>query len=215
MSPLTLAQAELLASQLAGALTSSCERIEVAGSIRRQKRDPKDIELVLIPKWDAAPVTGQAALFGSDNTEPLNLAQQTLGALQAAGALQIIKPGTTEVVPWHLNADGKYWRLYLPEQRVKVDVFVCTPETWGLNLMIRTGSGVGPNGRPDTGFAPAMLVRWKAVSGGGQSYEAQLRGANGGTRATPEEQDVFEACKVRWVPPEKRISNRDVEMNYL
>lgn len=215
MSPLTLQQADLLASQLAGALTTVCERIEVAGSIRRRKRDPKDIELVLIPKWEAAPVTGQAALFGSDNTKPVNSAQKHIEAMVAEGGIQIIKPGTQDIIPWHLSPDGKYWRLHLPEQRVKVDVFVCTPATWGLNLMIRTGSGVGPSGKAQDGFAPAMLVRWKAVSGGGQSYEAQLRGANGGTRPTPEEQDVFEACKVRWVPPEKRISSRDVEMNYL
>lgn len=212
---LTLQQADLLASQLAGALTPVCERIEVAGSIRRRKRDPKDIELVLIPKWESESIIGQASLFPGENTTLVNAAQKRIETMGPSNGVQIIKPGTHDIIPWHLNADGKYWRLYLPEQRVKVDVFVCTPATWGLNLMIRTGSGVGPSGRPDDGFAPAMLVRWKQVSGGGMAHEAQLRGVNGGTRATPEEADVFEACKVRWVPPEKRISNRDVEMNYL
>ncbi len=211
---LALREAELLAATLQGALSSACERIEVAGSVRRQKPQPKDIEFVLIPRWGTEPVHGQADLFGA-NEAKVNLTQRTIEALEADGRVQVIKPGTHEIVSWHLNADGKYWRLYLPQSDVKVDVFVCNAETWGLNFMIRTGSGVGPSGLPADGFAPAMLVRWKQVSGGGMAYEAQLRGANGGTHATPEEQDVFEACRVRWIPPEHRLSAVVVERNAI
>jgi DNA polymerase/3'-5' exonuclease PolX len=213
--PLALRDAQLLAARLAGDLDSACERIEIAGSVRRQKPDPKDIEIVLIPRWGTEPVTGQADLFGA-NEARVNLAQRAIEAL-GSDRVQVIKPGMHEIVPWHLNSDGKYWRLAIPADGglVKVDVFVCTPETWGLNLMIRTGSGVGPSGTAADGFAPAMLVRWKQVSGGGMAYEAQLRGANGGTHPTPEEADVFDAVRVRFVPPEQRLSSAAVERNVL
>lgn len=213
MSPMALRQAQLLAASLAGEIAPGCERIEVAGSIRRQRAEVKDIELVILPKWGSEPVAGQAGLFG-ENTQPVNLAQRAIEALGAV-VVQPIKPGTHDVVPWHLTRDGKYWRLYLPGAGLKVDVFVCTPETWGLNLMIRTGSGVGPSGTPSDGFAPAMLTRWKAITDGGWSAESRLHQANGTVRPTPEEVDVFEACRVRWLPPERRNSARDVEQAAL
>ena len=209
---MNLAQADRIATALVGELDDACVRIAVAGSIRRRKPEVKDIELVAIPRWAERAVSGQASLFEA-NVEPLNLLQQRINAL--APRVQPIKSGTQQVEPWHLTPTGKYWRLWLPLVQLKVDLFVCSPETWGLNFMIRTGSGVGPSGAPADGFAPAMLARWKQVSGGGMAYEAQLRGANGGTHPTPEEQNVFAACRVQWVPPEQRLSSRDVERNLL
>lgn len=198
-----------LAAELIDELVDVCERVEIGGSIRRRKPEVKDIELVLIPKWGERVISGQSSFLGM-NTERVNLACDRLVNVEGDGRVQVIKPGTPEIVPWHLNPDGRYWRLWLPEPRVKIDVFVCDAETWGLNLMIRTGSGVGPDGRPESGFAPAMLARWKALTGG-HSAGAQLRDSSGGIVRTPEERDVFEACRVRWVEPERRIAARDVE----
>ncbi|MFA7295838.1 MAG: hypothetical protein WC211_01465 [Dehalococcoidia bacterium] len=203
-----LADATRHAQGLRAGLLDACERIEIAGSIRRRKPLVKDIELVLIPRWGTEQVQGQIDLFaGAPPERRVNLAQQ---AIEAMPGVEVIKPGTHDLVPWHLNPEGRYWRLWLPEAQMRVDVFVCTPETWGLNYMIRTGSGVGPSGRPDDGFAPAMLVRWKQVSGGGQARGAQLYDGAVQLRPTPEEADVFEACRVRWVPPEQRLSAADV-----
>lgn len=214
---MNLAQAELIARALVAELEPYTERLEVAGSVRRQKADVKDIELVAIPRYEERESVGQAGLFGE--TPPptqVNLLHQALTALDAEGdRVQTIKPGTHNIVRWPLNPDGRYWRLWLPKPALKVDLFVCNAETWGLNLMIRTGSGVGPDGNPQHGFAPAMLARWKQVSGGGFSHEAQLRTPAGATIRTPEEQDVFDAIKVRWVPPSQRVSSRDVERNAL
>ena len=45
-----------LSGQLRAELLPGCERVEVAGSIRRGKPDPKDIELVAIAKYARAPI---------------------------------------------------------------------------------------------------------------------------------------------------------------
>ncbi len=96
---------------------------------------------------------------------------------------------------------------------IKVDVFLASPERWGLTLMIRTGSGVGPDGSPQTGFGPAMLARWKAVSGGGYAKDARLHRPSGTLVDTPEEADVFAACMVAWVPPPERTDAAAVARN--
>lgn len=204
-----LAAAQRAASALLGDLLDVCERVEVGGSIRRRVPQVKDIELVLIPKWGRQQISGQASFLG-DNTEAVNLARERLLQMQDRGLIEVIKPGTRDLVPWSLSTDGRYWRLHLPDERVRVDVFVCDERTWGLNLMIRTGSGVGPDGRPESGFAPAMLSRWKVISGG-RSEGAMLRDKHGGIVETPEERDVFDAIRVRWVEPEMRRTARDVE----
>lgn len=205
----TWREGQAIAASLVQDLQDCCERIEVGGSIRRRRPVVKDVELILIPRWGTREVTGQAAMFGT-NVEPLNLTLERLEAMQSAGRLQVIKPGTHDVIPWALKPDGRYWRLWIPSSGTKVDVFVCNPDTWGLNLMIRTGSGVGPGGRPQDGFAPAMLKRWKEISHGGMAQGAMLRSPTGRVIPTAEEQDVFAAMRVRWVPPEGRSSARDV-----
>lgn len=47
---LPLQHAEQLAHRLVELLTPHCERIDVAGSIRRKKQEVGDIEIVCLPK---------------------------------------------------------------------------------------------------------------------------------------------------------------------
>jgi hypothetical protein len=51
-----------------------------------------------------------------------------------------------------------------------------------------------------------MLARWKQVTNGGMSRGGRLHLADGTAIATPEEGDVFAACRVVWVPPNERVS---------
>ena len=45
-----LQQAQALAEELASGLEPGCTRIEIAGSVRRGKPEPHDLEIVAIPK---------------------------------------------------------------------------------------------------------------------------------------------------------------------
>lgn len=57
-----LAHAQKIAQELINLLNPFCDRIEVAGSVRRKKNIVKDIELVIIPKK----VIEKAGLFGDE-----------------------------------------------------------------------------------------------------------------------------------------------------
>ena len=108
-----IAQAFNLAEELRIGLAPLCERIEVAGSIRRRRPQVKDIELVAIPKWAEVPDDSvQPSLFGGPPPmKRMNLLQDAIERLERAGLLYPIKPGVPGIERWHLTADGKYWRL--------------------------------------------------------------------------------------------------------
>lgn len=57
-----LAHAQTIARELISLLNPFCDRIGVAGSVRRKKSIVKDIELVIIPKK----VIEKAGLFGDE-----------------------------------------------------------------------------------------------------------------------------------------------------
>ena len=91
-------------------LARHCERIEIAGSIRRKKSMVKDIEIVAIPKpYD----TG---LFENGIATVINKWQKVKGELPC-----------------------KYTQRILPEG-IKVDIFFATTVNWGIVYATRTGS---------------------------------------------------------------------------
>lgn len=189
-----LAYAETVAAQLVEWLRPFCERIEVAGSLRRQCPTVNDIELVAIPRLDNL----GADLFGQD-TGPVNTLKRQLDRMRATGQLSE-----------RLDArGGRAWgerfvrAIYhggpsAPGQAgrdVALDVFmVLPPAQWGLILLIRTG---------DSEFAKQALTRWHEVSGG-HSENGRLLTSLGAPRPTPEEADVFQALGWSYVAPQDR-----------
>jgi DNA polymerase/3'-5' exonuclease PolX len=110
------AQAVILAEEALNTLKPYCDRICIAGSIRRMKPECKDIELVCIPRM----VPG--GLFG-DEPE--------------------VDPGFCAVVnQWSKvkgEPTGKYTQRVLPGG-MALDLFMADAENWGLILAVRTGS---------------------------------------------------------------------------
>lgn len=195
--------AQALATRLLGALGDACERIEVAGSVRRRKAEVKDIELVAIPRWRDEPQYDVTPSLFTGLAEPpvhrVNLLAEAVRQFDESDAIRIIKPGAAadDLGRWHIDDGGRYWRLYVPARRVKLDLFLASPETWGPVFLYRTGSAE---------FSAAMLARWKQVSGGGYSRDGQLyRPAHREPERLLEERDVFAACEVAYVPPEERL----------
>lgn len=91
-------------------LKPHCERIEIAGSIRRQKPEVKDIEIVAIPK------PYETGLFESGIAMYINRWEKVKGELPC-----------------------KYTQRILPEG-IKLDLFFAERGNWGLIYAIRTGS---------------------------------------------------------------------------
>ena len=110
MSKVELSKALLIANEVKRLLSPHCERIEIAGSIRRKKKEVGDIEIVAIPKpYD----TG---LFESGIATVVNRWQKIKGDLPC-----------------------KYTQRLLPEG-IKLDLFFAIQDNRGLILAIRTGS---------------------------------------------------------------------------
>jgi DNA polymerase/3'-5' exonuclease PolX len=103
-------QALEIAEKTKALLAPHCERIEIAGSIRRRKPDVGDIEIVAIPKpYDIG-------LFESGIVTVVNQWQKVKGELPC-----------------------KYTQRILPEG-IKLDLFFANRENWGLIFAMRTGS---------------------------------------------------------------------------
>lgn len=199
-----LAPARRLAESLVVKLAPACERIEIAGSIRRGADHVGDIEIVAIPRLEEREAPGQTSLFGPPPTERVSLLWEAVDELRPDRLLPIQPTGEVEADPlWQEKrlAGSKAWRLWLPRRRCKLDLFLCTPETWGAALAIRTGS---------VEFSRALVTRWIDVSHGGHFEALRLRRPDGQVLDTPEERDVFRACQVKWVPPHRRHRAADL-----
>lgn len=180
-----------LASVMVEDMRPFCERIEIAGSIRRQKQsDIKDVEIVAIPKWTAV----ASGLFAEDSTKENELFKWA----QTQTAVEWIKPGTSIIAKWQVKPDGKYWRgMFF--NGVKLDLFLTTPDQFGLIFLIRTGPA---------DFSHKMVTL--KSQGGWLKDELGIRIQGGNIKKgdeiipTPEEKDVFKAMRYKFVEPENR-----------
>ncbi len=104
-----------------------CVRMEIAGSIRREKAEPKDIEIVAIPKYNVG-----RNLFGQEISRKNVLWKWIESCHRADGAkagFDIIK-GSGDC--------PKYVQLQV-HNGPKIDIFFATQENWGWIFFLRTG----------------------------------------------------------------------------
>jgi DNA polymerase/3'-5' exonuclease PolX len=118
-----------VATRLYRALEPVCDRILIAGSLRRQKADVGDIEIVAVPIRRLF-----ANMFDEleAETEPTHL-NATLKTLLDAGTLE-----------WDTKVKRNgpsYKRFIVPElDDMPFELFLCDEEEYGYQAMIRTGS---------------------------------------------------------------------------
>ena len=173
--------AEKLAMSVINHIKPAMNRSEVAGSIRRKKDVVGDIEIVGLP---------------GDRIRLIEL-------LSDVG--QHIKPGVTDIIPWQPKIDAKYMRVRLQEG-INLDVFLAVPENFGGIYLMRTGSATGADGNAFSGFVPSMFGRWKKLSGGGRMTDCRPTLTTGEQLVLKEEQDFFDLLKMKFVPPQERVS---------
>jgi DNA polymerase/3'-5' exonuclease PolX len=170
-----IALAGVIAEKWVANLAPVCERVEIAGSIRREKPEVKDIEIVCIPKFE--PVND---MFGQP-LRPMNMLEDYLRGAPCV----IVKNGP------------RYKQIQLPEG-INLDLFIVQPPAqWGVIFLIRTGSAefshrfVTP--RKHGGLLPSHLhVKDGAIWSNNHIIE------------TPQERDVFDLAGVPWIEPEER-----------
>jgi len=181
-----LAEAESIARELVGVLGQSCDRIQVAGSIRRRSPTVGDIEIVCAPKF----VQRADGLFG-DQFSLEDLCHEWCDGCLADGTFA--KRLDTNGRP----AWGRKHKRALFEG-VPVDLFsVIEPAQWGVILAIRTGPAEFSHRLVTPRRQGGLLPDWLKVRDG-----AIWHGDH--PLATPEEQDVFAVIGLDWIPPERR-----------
>lgn len=160
-----------IADKIMALLQPYCERIEIAGSIRRKKSEVKDIEIVLIPRVRDLPLL----------------------------KIQIDK--------WKKNKGNfpcLYTQRWLPEG-IGLDLFVATPDNWGLQYAIRTG--------PANYSHHVLAMGWSKKgyhSKGGILYPtSKVYGEDRLDYSKPiylrEEIDVFNFIGLPWREPQNRL----------
>jgi len=118
-----LQETERIARDLLLTLAPYCERIEIAGSVRRRKPQVKDLEIVYISRVDAIAFN---TLFAVE-TPLIDLA---LRHLIDAGDLD-----------WdqQVKRNGPKYKRLVYRQQLVVELFAATPQNWGYILALRTG----------------------------------------------------------------------------
>ena len=136
-----------VAESLRAALAPGCERIEIAGSLRRRKATVGDVELLYIPR------RGEAVAPGEMLPAPCDLSSLVIAEMEATGRLaRRLKTTGAETF-------GERNKLMLDvPSGIPVDLFATDAASWFNYLVCRTG-GVESNVQI-AGRAKARGYRW-------------------------------------------------------
>ena len=106
-------------------ISAACDRIEIVGSLRRQKIGVNDIDLLVIPRFIQME---DETLFGGPYQE--NQLDKQLSQLCLSRDLELDANGS-KIKRFLKTVDG---------DTVPIDLYISTEQTWWTLLLIRTGS---------------------------------------------------------------------------
>lgn len=189
-----LAEATEMANAIVTMLRSCCERIEIAGSIRRKCDTVGDIEIVCVPKIEP----GQPDMFGDATSDSNLLDIEIATLLGCAGAIahRLDKNGRRSCGP-------RYKRLTY--NGFPLDLFsVLPPAQWGVIMAIRTGPA-----EFSKRLVTAQPFGWMPVTNrvrDGVLWRVDPADVSAFLNVidTPEEKDFFAAIGLDWIAPEDR-----------
>jgi DNA polymerase/3'-5' exonuclease PolX len=179
--------AGIIAEALLYHLGPRCERIEIAGSLRRKTADVGDIEIVCVPK-EEFPQMSLAGIGSERGPKIVPLYDEIEG-------LSWLQPRFDE--HGHAKMGKRYMALQDKPTGVPIDLFcVLPPAQWGVIMSIRTGPA-------DFSHELMKIARRK----GYKCEDGRLldiRRKQGAPVSTPEEKDFFKMIGVAWTEPEER-----------
>lgn len=168
------AEARAVADELLALLTPATERIAIAGSVRRERPDCGDVELVFIPR--------PASLgFYADAVDEL---------IRSEGSPFMLRPainGATTYGP-------KNKLLIHKPSGINVDLFATEERYFGMSLLVRTG--------PQS-FCVKVMSHFKGMGWAGHAYGGATN-RNGEEVEFPTEEGVFKVLGWQWIEPRER-----------
>jgi DNA polymerase (family 10) len=178
-----LEDAAALAEKVRVAILPLCERVEVAGSIRRKRPEVNDIDIVAIPRAKKGP---RVSAFGP------------LAIYEPADVWKQLIPQTVEKLDAVcLQRGPELMRFVFPGIDFQVDVYRARPETWGVILLVRTGS-------KEHNVKLCSLARSRGLklsaAHGVVSQESEFEEVI----ASRTEEEIFAALGIPFVKPEDR-----------
>lgn len=114
-----LEQAEPIANKILLELLPYCNKIDIAGSVRRKREYVKDIEIVCVPKTNLS--------FDVFDFPQINRDRLFIKQVYALGRLVKGNP-----------INGRYVKILVRDE-IKIDIFITTPEDYYRIFAIRTG----------------------------------------------------------------------------
>ncbi|HEY4285373.1 MAG TPA: hypothetical protein VGM62_20120 [Chthoniobacterales bacterium] len=148
-----------IAISICAKLGTACKQIEIAGSLRRRKREVGDIEILYISKMRTGELV-DVDLFGtSERPAPRPLADIEIGRLESNGTLERRKN-----VKGNETFGERIKLMRHIESGIPIDFFACAPESWFNYLVCRTG-GAESNTRIAS-LAKARGYKWKPYTPG-------------------------------------------------
>ena len=176
--------ARAVGEDLVRLLAPYCERIEIAGSIRRQRHQVKDIELLCVSQ-----VASSLDMFGEVTTNHYAL-DAVLDSMVADGPV-LRKRLNKRGLPTYGSQNKLLTHV---KTGIPVDVFSTTAENWGMALVVRTGSKE---------FNVRMMSRFRELGMRGHAYGG-VTDRNGNDVECPDEATVFGLLGWPWIPPGER-----------
>lgn len=190
-----LKQAKNIADEMIERLRPTCERIEIAGSVRREKTEPNDIEIVAIPILKAPrPEFGEREIFKTS-------LDRLLARMRRGGLIEVIKGG---------EKYKQFWKMNGGVHVIKIDLFLVTPPAqWGVIDVIRTGPDdfshwMVTQRHKGGALVDGFRVQEGIVLRGEEKTPHVILPLDGSLMPMPEEIDFFRFCGLEWIEPSKR-----------
>lgn len=192
---MTWSEAMERASMFVSLIGGNCERVEVAGSIRRKKETVGDVEIVCMPEYTLAE---QPSLFGGVAKSVEN---RLVTQLKKMARAEVITPRLNRnkhKIAWIGEKEPRYIAAWW--QGVPVDLFMVTADRkkwWGYILWLRTGpheaNEIAVTQQRKHGLCPNNVY----MSGGKVFRDREQV-------PVEDEETMFDVLEMVYVKPEKR-----------
>lgn len=172
-----------IAEILVRLLEPFCDRIVVAGSLRRGKPSVGDIEILYIPKFEQR----KRELF---DIAIVDLSEERIRELLTSRVL-VKRPSKIGVFTW-----GPQNKLAIHVgSGIPVDLFATTEENWFVSLVIRTGSK-----ETNLSLTSGAIALGRKL----HAYGSGVTHRDGTIERATSEQHVFDLCGVKYKEPDRR-----------